>query len=223
MAGAIRTAQPVTDRQKISLLCRILGHKMHTFDHDWCGVDYRVCWRWGCRFTDAVHRAGHHAEMLAAPEGEAADAFDQPIAAFDRLIEAGGDGYRGASEDEQIVRAALAVRQGDPCVERTREADEDRTAAELAKIGPLIPQAALSLPVIETCETIEAANARIAELEGALEPFVNALSDFGDSPTIRDGWDIWESGAAMNITFGDLRRATAIRNLSPSLVGVAEK
>lgn len=39
------------------LLCRIFGHNWRTFDRNWCGVDYRCCWRWGCRAYDSIATA----------------------------------------------------------------------------------------------------------------------------------------------------------------------
>lgn len=52
--------------------------------------------------------------------------------------------------------------------------------------------------------------AKAVELMGALEPFAQALDDWGDEPDkYRDNLEIWEGAVAMNITYGDLRRARA--------------
>ena len=54
---------------------------------------------------------------------------------------------------------------------------------------------------------------RFQALEEALDPFVQALSDWGDEPgrsEYRDAAEIWEGAVAMNITYGDLRRAATV-------------
>ena len=59
----------------------------------------------------------------------------------------------------------------------------------------------------ESADALQAKDARIAALVAALKPFADAAEDLDD--TDADRYAIWEHGASMNITIGDLRAARA--------------
>lgn len=65
-------------------------------------------------------------------------------------------------------------------------------------------------------DAIDAAHKRIATLEMALEPFVQAAEDADE--IYPDARDIWEHHVAMNITIGDLRAARNARLSAPSRI-----
>jgi hypothetical protein len=76
---------------------------------------------------------------------------------------------------------------------------------------PFTHQLATVLADDDDIPTDVAANARLIEaatdLFDALRPFAAAYEDEGDGAAFEDQHNLWEHGAALDLTVGDLRRA----------------
>lgn len=92
-----------------------------------------------------------------------------------------------------------------------------RAWAPLISSGYEVPAAGQVM--LDLADTIEQLRARIAELEGCLEPFakMGEMANFAFAPALFSDRDSikelpWsENGEPVTITYGDLRRAAAIR------------
>lgn len=170
----------------------------------------------GSEFDGEIHLTSEEGERIAAalaliPTKPASDPDALSALVKER------DALRGAMEKIDAIRNSIIGFQTVgwsehiyPLVAALHEAGFDGIGYEKARknASTLLDAVKAAEAKAEAAETsLASSQAKLREMEKALEPFAKAAADIEDSD--EDRWEMWEHHASMSVTVGDFRRARA--------------
>ena len=139
--------------------------------------------------------------------------YDRTDGWLNRIHTALMDPSRPRQSIGEMVAALIEYRKENLISKRATdlEVEVEALAAKVASLSPHGTCACSYDKPDDVCghhsPALAAANARIAELEAALKPFVEAYNISGEEELVEDHDTLWERAAAMELTVSDLRRA----------------